>query len=184
MCISRAAGTCDFPSRFMFVAAMNPCPCGYAGDPKRECRCSSRKVMEYRNRVSGPLLDRIDIQIEVPPVPCEQLADMPPGEPSSVMRARVVRAREIQYRRFEGVDGVRCNAEIPSRKLMQFCRLDAAAQTRLRSILLDLGLSARAFDRVLKVSRTIADLAGSETVSEEHVFEASTYRTLDRSYWS
>ncbi len=184
VCISRAAGTCDFPSRFMFVAAMNPCPCGYAGDPKRECRCSSRKVMEYRNRVSGPLLDRIDIQIEVPPVPCEQLADMPPGEPSSVMRARVVRAREIQRRRFEGVDGVRCNAEIPSRKLMQFCRLDAAAQTRLRSILLDLGLSARAFDRVLKVSRTIADLAGSETVSEEHVFEASTYRTLDRSYWS
>ena len=184
VCISRAAASCDFPSRFMFVAAMNPCPCGYTGDPRRECRCSSRQVMDYRNRVSGPLLDRVDLQREVPPVPCEQLADLPAGEPSAAIRARVLRARELQRLRFDCMEGVRCNAEIRSRDLADVCRLDASAQARLRSILLDLDLSARAYDRVLRVSRTIADLAGEEGVAEEHVLEASAYRTLDRRYWS
>ena len=180
--ISRAAATCDFPSRFMLVAAMNPCPCGYADDPHRECRCSPRKVHDYRSRVSGPLLDRIDIQIEVPPVPCGQLADLPPGEPSASIRHRVLQARERQRRRFAGLDNVRCNAEMPSRCLGSLCRLDASAQARLRATLLELDLSARAYDRVLKVARTIADLAGADAVAEEHVLEASTYRTLDRNY--
>ena len=184
VCISRAAASCDFPSRFMLVAAMNPCPCGYAGDPRRECRCSPRRVLEYRNRISGPLLDRIDLQIEVPPVPCGQLADLPPGEPSAAIRARVLHARQRHKLRFEDTPGVRCNAEIPSRYLGGFCRLNAAAQARMRSTLLDLDLSARAYDRVLKVARTIADLADSDNVTEEHVLEASTYRALDRSYWS
>ena len=184
VCIARAAASCDFPSRFMFVAAMNPCPCGYAGDPRRECRCSPRRVIEYRNRVSGPLLDRIDIQIEVPPVPCDQLSDLPHGEPSAAIRARVVRAREMQRHRFEGMEGIRCNAEMRSRDLGDLCRLDKAAQVRLRSTLVELDMSARAYDRVLKVARTIADLAGSENVADEHVMEATTYRTLDRSYWS
>ncbi len=182
--IARAAAVCDFPSRFMLVAAMNPCPCGFAGDPKHECRCSPRRVREYRNRISGPLLDRIDLQIEVPPVPCGQLADLPSGEPSSAIRARVLRARERQRQRFESMPGVRCNAEIPSRDLGRLFRLDAKAEARLRATLLELDLSARAYDRVLKVARTIADLAGAYAVAEEHVLEASTYRTLDRSYWA
>ena len=181
--IARAAASCCFPSRFMLVAAMNPCPCGYAGDPRHECRCSPRKVQDYRNRISGPLLDRIDLQIEVPPVPCGQLADLPPGEPSSSIRARVLLAHERQRRRFAGMDGVRCNAEMPSRALAGLCRLDTSAQARLRATLLELDLSARAYDRVLKVARTIADLAGMDAVTEEHVLEASTYRTLDRSCW-
>ncbi len=182
--IARATAACDFPSRFMLVAAMNPCPCGYADDPRHECRCSSRRIHDYRNRVSGPLLDRIDLQIEVPPVPCDQLADLPPGEPSATIRARILKAREIQRRRFEGCDGVHCNADMPSRDLGRFCMLDAAAQTRLRALLVELDLSARAYDRVLKVSRTIADLEGATAVAEEHILEASNYRALDRSYWS
>ena len=182
--IARAAAACDFPSRFMLVAAMNPCPCGYFGDPRHECRCSSRKVHDYRNRVSGPLLDRIDIQVEVQPVPTNQLNALPQGESSAVIRARVMAAREIQRRRFEGMEGVHCNAEIRSRDLARFCRLNAAALARLQAAMVDLDLSARAYDRVLKLARTIADLRGSEEVGDEDVFEASTYRSLDRSYWS
>ena len=182
--IARAAAACDFPSRFMLVAAMNPCPCGYAGDERHECRCSSRQVRDYRNRVSGPLLDRIDLQIEVPPVPCRQLADLPSGESSAAIRARVLNAREMQRRRFAEMPGVHCNADIRARDLCRLCRLDSAAQERLRAALVELDLSARAYDRVLKVARTIADLAGAEAVTEEHVFEASQYRALDRSYWT
>ena len=182
--IARAAAACDFPSRFMLVAAMNPCPCGYAGDKRHECRCSSRQVHDYRNRVSGPLLDRIDLQIEVPSVPCGQMTDLPPGETSAAIRARVLRAREIQRRRFADMPGVHCNADIRARDLGRICRLDASAQAGLRAALVELDLSARAYDRVLKVARTIADLAGEEAVTEEHVFEASQYRALDRSYWT
>lgn len=181
--ISRAAAVCDFPSRFMLVAAMNPCPCGYADDPHHECRCSHRLMTSYRSRLSGPLLDRIDIQLSIPPVPVDELVDAPPGEPSASIRARVVAAREIQRRRFAGTPGVLCNADMPVRDLARHCRLDRAAQDRLRSLIAALDLSARAYDRVLKVARTIADLAGSETVCDEHVFEASTLRELDRSYW-
>ncbi len=182
--IARAAAACDFPSRFMLVAAMNPCPCGYADDPKHLCRCSQRQIAAYRSKISGPLLDRIDIQIGLPPVACHELMDLPPGEPSKVIRARVIAARERQHARFAGIPGTYCNADMRSRDLARFCRLDAAAQDKMRFILQALDLSARAYDRVLKVARTIADLAGSDEVTDDHVAEACTYRELDRNYWN
>ena len=140
--------------------------------------------MAYRNRISGPLLDRIDIQIEVSAVSCDELADLPRGESSAAMRARVVAAREIQARRFAGLPGVTCNAEIRSRDLPRYCPLDAEAQRFMKGKLKELDLSARAYDRVLKVSRTIADLAGREEITWEDVSEASNYRALDRSFWN
>ena len=182
--IARAAAACDFPSRFMLVAAMNPCPCGYADDPKHLCRCSQRQIAAYRSKISGPLLDRIDIQIGLPPVSCRELMDLPPGEPSKTIRARVIAARQRQRARFANVPGTFCNADMRSRDLARFCRLDAAAQDRMRLLLQALDLSARAYDRVLKVARTIADLAGSDQVTNEHVAEACTYRELDRNYWN
>ena len=181
--ISRVSAACDFPSRFMLVAAMNPCPCGYADDPKHACRCTQRQIAAYRAKISGPLLDRIDIQIALPPVPFRDIVDLPAGESSASIRARVVVAREIQKRRFAGMPGVHCNADIRSRDLPRFCRLDLRAQEEMRLMLAQLDLSARAYDRVLKVARTIADLDGSENVTAEHVAEASTFRELDRSYW-
>jgi len=182
--IARAAAACDFPSRFMLVAAMNPCPCGYADDPKHLCRCSQRQIAVYRNKISGPLLDRIDIQIGLPPVSCHDLMDLPPGEPSKAIRARVIAARQRQRARFADTPGVYCNADMRSRDLARFCKLDADAQRKMRLLLQGMDLSARAYDRVLKVARTIADLAGAEQVTEDHVAEACTYRELDRSYWS
>ena len=182
--VSRVAACCDFPSRFTLVAAMNPCPCGYFGDPRRPCRCSQARIMAYRNRISGPLLDRIDIQMEVSPVSCDDLADLPRGETSAVIRSRVVAARMIQSRRFVDVPGVTCNAEMRSRDLPRFCRLDAEAHQFMKGRLKELDLSARAYDRVLKVARTIADLAGREEVTWEDVSEASGYRALDRSFWT
>ena len=181
--IARAAAACDFPSRFMLVAAMNPCPCGYADDPRHECRCSQRQIASYRGKISGPLLDRIDIQLVLPPVSTADLIEGPPGESSAAIRERVVKARAIQRRRYAGLTGIHCNAEIPSRDLAQFCKLDVAGQKRMRMLLTTLDLSARAYNRVLKVARTIADLAGSEEVADEHVYEASNLRELDRSYW-
>ena len=182
--ISRVSGTCDYPSRFMLVAAMNPCPCGYWGDPHRECRCSRVKRMEYRNRVSGPLLDRIDIQIEVAPVSYEELAELPTGEPSAAIRQRVMRAREIQNRRFADDPDVFCNAEMRSRDIARYCRLDRSAQEMLRARLGQLDLSARAYDRVLKVARTIADLEGRDAVNDTDVNRAAGWRALDRNYWT
>lgn len=182
--IARAAAACDFPSRFMLVAAMNPCPCGYADDPTHVCRCSQRQIAAYRGKISGPLLDRIDLQISLPPVPFRELIDAPRGESSSVIRARVVRARERQAVRFAKCPGMHCNADMRARDIAEFCRLDTAAQERMRGLLLQLDLSARAYDRVLKVARTVADLADSETVTEAHVLEASTWRELDRNYWN
>ena len=176
--IARAAAACDFPSRFMLVAAMNPCPCGYADDPKQ------RQIAAYRSKISGPLLDRIDIQIGLPPVSCRELMDLPPGEPSTAIRARVIAARQRQRARFAGVPGTYCNADMRSRDLARFCQLDTAAQDRMRFLLQALDLSARAYDRVLKVARTIADLAGSDQVTNDHVAEACTYRELDRNYWN
>lgn len=181
--VSRVAGTCDFPSRFTLAAAMNPCPCGYFGDPRRPCRCSQSKIMTYRNRISGPLLDRIDIQIEVAAVSCDELADLPHGESSAAIRARVCAARELQSRRFADCPGVTCNAEIHSRDLPRFCQMDEEARKFMKGRLKELDLSARAYDRVLKVSRTIADLAGREVITWEDVSEASGYRALDRSFW-
>ena len=182
--IARAAAACDFPSRFMLVAAMNPCPCGYADDPKHLCRCSQRQIAVYRGKISGPLLDRIDIQIGLPPVAYHELIDLPPGEPSASIRARVIAARQRQRARFAEIPGVFCNADMRSRDLARFCKLDPEAQNRMRILLQSLDLSARAYDRVLKVARTIADLAGSDNVTDNHVAEASAYRELDRNYWN
>lgn len=182
--IARAAAVCSFPSKFMLVAAMNPCPCGFADDPRRRCRCAPAQVLKYRARVSGPLLDRIDIQVQIPPVRPEELTRLPAGESSADIRARVMAAREIQRRRFAGLPGVTCNANMRARDLRDFCRLDESAERRLRSVLEDLELSARAYDRVLKVARTVADLAGREAVTDEDVWEAARYRSLDQNYWS
>ena len=181
--ISRVAASCDFPSRFMLVAAMNPCPCGYANDAVHQCRCSHRMVHNYRARISGPLLDRIDIQLDVQPVKVEELQGLKGGESSAEIRKRVMAARRIQQNRFAGIPGVHCNAEMRAKDILEFCKLDEAASRRMKSIITELDLSARAYERVLKVARTIADLAGEEGVSEMHVFEASSYRSLDRSYW-
>ena len=182
--ISRAAAACDFPSRFMLVAAMNPCPCGYRDDPTHACRCSQRQVAAYRGKISGPLLDRIDIQLALQPVPFRELVDAPRGEPSAAIRARVVAARQRQAARFADLPGVHCNAEMRSRDLARFCCLDAEAQRRMRALLLELDLSARAYDRVLKVARTVADLAGSDAVTADHVQQACAWRELDRAYWN
>ena len=181
--ISRVAATCDYPSRFMLVAAMNPCPCGYFGDEHRKCRCSRTKRLEYRNRVSGPLLDRIDIQIEVTPVSYEELAELPAGEPSAAIRERVIRARAVQQTRFADDPEVFCNAEMRPRDIARHCRLDRKAQQMLRDRLEQLDLSARAYDRVLKVARTIADLAGHDAVTDDDVNTAAGWRALDRNYW-
>ena len=181
--ISRVAATCDYPSRFMLVAAMNPCPCGYFGDERHKCRCSRTKRLEYRNRVSGPLLDRIDIQIEVTPVSYEELAELPAGEPSAAIRERVIRARAVQQARFADDPEVFCNAEMRPRDIARHCRLDRKAQQMLKDRLEQLDLSARAYDRVLKVARTIADLAGHDAVTDDDVNMAAGWRALDRNYW-
>jgi len=178
--ISRAAGTLTFPSRFMLVAAMNPCPCGYYGDPKRECRCSPPKIEKYRQRISGPLLDRIDLHVEVPTVEYRDLASTEVGESSAVVRERVVAARERQIERFANIDGLTCNASMPSKVMRAFCEIDATASGYLEHAMTELNFSARAHDRILKVARTLADLAGCERIEAAHVLEAIQYRTLDR----
>ncbi len=180
--ISRAAGTMTFPAQFMLVAAMNPCKCGYFGDPKRECRCSPREVENYRQRISGPLLDRIDIHVEAPAVEYRDLSSEVKAEPSSAIRERVEAARAVQVRRF-GNGRTRSNARMSPSAMKTHCRLDAEGQELLRMAMTELQLSARAYDRILKVSRTIADLAAAESIAAEHVGEAIQYRTLDRNLW-
>ena len=180
--ISRAAASLTFPCRFMLVAAMNPCPCGYYGDPKRECRCSPQHIQRYRSKISGPLLDRMDIQIEVPAVSYQDLTSLGKGEPSSVIRDRVVQARHIQHNRFKSLKSVTCNAQMRSREIQKFCRLSDGPQALLKMAISELNFSARAYDRILKVARTVADLAASEEIVEEHVSEAIQYRSLDRQW--
>ncbi len=186
--VSRAAAACDYPSRFMLVAAMNPCPCGYYNDPTRECRCSQSQILKYQRRVSGPLLDRIDIQIGVSAVPVKDLDSFSRGESSAVIRERVLRAREIQRSRYRGMKGVHSNADAKSRDLKDICRLSAEGAGEIRRTIDSLSLSARAYDRILRVSRTIADLAGEESVGREAVLEAASYRQLDadggESFWA
>ncbi len=186
--VSRAAAACDYPSRFMLVAAMNPCPCGYYNDPTRECRCSQSQILKYQRRVSGPLLDRIDIQIGVSAVPVKELDSCSRGESSAVIRERVLRAREIQRIRYRGMGGVHSNADAKSRDLKDICRLSAEGAGEIRRTIDSLSLSARAYDRILRVSRTIADLAGEESVGREAVLEAASYRQLDsdggESFWA
>ena len=168
----RAGVSVVYPCRFMLVAAMNPCPCGFLSDPLKVCRCSPRQIERYRGKISGPLLDRIDLQLEVPPVPFETLREMAPGECSAVIRARVVAARQRQRLRFERVQGVFCNAQMPSRLMASVCRMEPEAEGLLRAAMHDLHLSARAYDRILKVARTVADLAEAEWIGSVHVAEA------------
>ena len=176
--ISRASGTMTFPASFMLVAAMNPCPCGFYGDPKRECRCSPSMITKYRNKISGPLLDRIDIHVEVPAVKYKEMAGDSTGEPSEKIRARVEYARVVQRERFG-----HCNARIAPKEIKEHCRLDDECQQLLKMAMTELNLSARAYDRILKVSRTIADLDRSELIQSQHISEAIQYRSLDRQLW-
>lgn len=180
--ISRASGTMTFPSDFMLVAAMNPCPCGHFGNPKRECRCSPSQVERYRAKISGPLLDRIDIHVEAPAVEYRDLTDASPGEPSAAIRARILEARERQKRRFKKSRN-KVNGRMNHRAIKEFCGLDAESSSLLERAMNSLNFSARAYDRILKVSRTIADLEGAERIGHEHLGEAIGYRTLDRTLW-
>jgi len=181
--ISRAAASLTFPCQFILVGAMNPCPCGYYGAPKRECRCTPLQIRNYRNKISGPLLDRIDIHIEVPAVSYRELSGLGAGEPSAKIRDRVMGARNIQKKRFKGLRKVHCNATMRSKDTTKYCALNAEAQSLLKMAISELNFSARAYDRILKVARTIADLAGREQIESEHISEAIQYRTLDRQFW-
>lgn len=181
--ISRAKYSATLPCSFMLVASMNPCPCGYYNHPTHRCACNPGQIQRYMNRISGPLLDRIDIQVEVTPVPLEDLAAAPAGEPSSAIRERVIRARDVQTARFADEPAVHCNAQMTARQLERYARPDADAARRLAYAMKTLDLSARAYERILKVARTIADLAGAEQVGADHVGEAVSYRNLDRNSW-
>ena len=181
--ISRAKTSVQFPANFMLVAAMNPCPCGYYNHPDRECVCKPGEVQKYLNKISGPLMDRIDLHVEVLPVPYDELSDMRRGEPSAEIRKRVVKARKIQEERYKDYPGIHSNAQMTSKLLQQYCVLDQRSQDALRHAMRRLGLSARAYDRILKVSRTIADLDGIERIQHDHLAEAINYRSLDRDNW-
>jgi magnesium chelatase family protein len=178
--ISRAAMSLTFPASFMLVAAMNPCNCGFHGDPTRECKCTPPQIQRYVSKISGPLLDRIDIHVDVPAVKVSELSAHEDGESSADIRVRVVRARAVQQR---GVVGGRIYANAKMRLIRRHCRLEPSSQQLLERAMLKYGLSARAYDRILKVSRTIADLAGAEQINDQHISEAVQYRTLDRNYW-
>lgn len=181
--ISRAATTLTYPARFMLVAAMNPCPCGYCGDPHHECKCTPGEIQRYMSRISGPLLDRIDIHIAVPSVKFQELSSDSRGEQSHVIRDRVNAARERQLQRFRQEKTIYCNAQMESRDVRKYCKLDDKSQALLGLAIKQQGLSARAYDRILKVSRTIADLDGSERIEMGHVAEGIHYRSLDRHLW-
>ncbi len=182
--ISRAKYSIEYPAGLMLISSMNPCPCGYYNHPDKACICSPGAVQKYLNKISGPLLDRIDIQIEIVPVPFEKISDTRTAEPSSAIRARVIRAREIQAERFKDIAGVYCNAQMSTKQLTQFAEPDAAGKERLKVAMTRLNLSARAYDRILKVARTIADLDNSPTVTATHIAEAIGYRNLDRANWA
>ena len=177
--ISRAASTVSYPADFMLVAAMNPCPCGFLGDNKRECTCSSLQIQRYRAKISGPLLDRIDIHLEVPAVPYRELSGISEGESSHHILERVMRAREIQEKRFSRTK-IFHNAGMNSRHIKKFCSVDSESGMLLERAMDRFGLSARAHARILKIARTIADLEGSDELRAAHVGEAIQYRTLDR----
>jgi magnesium chelatase family protein len=181
--ISRSKMSVDFPSSFMLVCAMNPCPCGYFSDPTKECTCTPPQIQKYMAKISGPLLDRIDLHIEVPAVKYNELASKSSGENSTQIRERVMRARDVQSSRFLGRKGLFCNTDMQSKDIKEFCQIDEHGEELLKMAITKLGLSARAYDRILKVSRTIADLAGSERIRPEHLSEAIQYRSLDRNLW-
>ena len=181
--ISRALASSTFPANFMLIAALNPCPCGYRGDTRRQCHCNVPQIERYMSKISGPLLDRIDIHIEVPSVPFRELSGNTPGTSSADMRRQVVAARAIQAARFSGTR-TRYNADMPHRQTRQFCRLNQECQNLLKAAMSELGLSARAHDKVLRVARTIADLDQSENIEAVHLNEAINYRMLDRGLWT
>lgn len=180
--ISRAIGSVTFPANLMLVAAMNPCPCGFRGDPKRGCNCSPMQIERYIGRISGPLLDRIDIHVEVPNVPFRELSNKTSGTDSSQMRENVIVAREMQTRRFEGQPAM-VNGRMSPRQIRTYCKLETDAENLLKTAMEEMGLSARAHDKILRVSRTIADLERADQISAAHLSEAINYRTLDRNYW-
>jgi magnesium chelatase family protein len=182
--ISRAKSTCDYPASFMLVASMNPCPCGFHNHPEKECMCTPGMVQKYLNRISGPLLDRIDMHIEVVPVNYDKLADLGKTEKSGLVRERVVRARELQSKRFADCKGIYSNAQMTSSMQRKYCQLDEEGGRLLKTAMELRGLSARAYDRILKVARTIADLAGEVNILAEHISEAINYRNLDREGWA
>lgn len=180
--ISRAIGSMTFPANIMLIAAMNPCPCGFRGDPRRQCKCNPIQIERYLGRISGPLLDRIDIHIEVPPVPFRELSDKTPGTTSAQMKEQVLAAREIQRARFSDSPNL-LNGKMAPRQIRTHCRLEKDAEALLKTAMEDMGLSARAHDKILRISRTIADLDRSDTITAVHLSEAINYRTLDRTYW-
>jgi magnesium chelatase family protein len=182
--IARAALSLTFPARFMLAGAMNPCPCGFFGDPTRECRCTPAQIQRYVSKISGPLLDRIDIHIEVPAVRFRELRGQAPAEGSAEVRDRVIRIRQVQLDRFAGEKRTYSNAQMSPKLIRKHCQISAECEKLLETAMAKLGLSARAHDRVLKVGRTIADLDGSGSVEPKHLMEAVQYRSLDRSYWS
>ena len=181
--ISRARFAVEYPASFMLIASMNPCPCGFYNHPEKNCTCMPGSVKRYINRVSGPLLDRIDIHIEVVPVPFKELSASKSGESSDKVRERVIQARKIQDARYKQSPGTYCNAQISSKQIRTYCVLNEAGQTLLKTAMERLSLSARAYDRILKVARTIADLEGAELILSEHIAEAIQYRSLDRETW-
>lgn len=181
--ISRVQSALTFPARFMLAAAMNPCPCGYASDPTRTCTCTPVRIQRYLAKISGPLLDRIDLHIEVPALKWKEMSAPKTGESSAAIRERVLAAREIQNRRFQNEEQIFCNAQMGPKQLREYCGLDEPSHALLQAATEKLGLSARAFDRILKVARTIADLDGQNTIAPNHIAEAIGYRNLDRSIW-
>ena len=184
ICISRAKFAIEYPASFMLVASMNPCPCGYYNHPDRDCVCGPGVVQKYLSRISGPLLDRIDIHIEIIPVPFEKLSEMKESESSATVRDRVIKARQIQEVRFREIEGVYCNAQMSSKQMREFARIDKPGSELLKNAMQRLNLSARAYDRIIKVARTIADLDDSENIQYNHLAEAINYRNLDREGWA
>jgi len=182
--ISRAKVAMDFPANFMLIASMNPCPCGYYNHPEKECTCPPGAVQKYLNKISGPLLDRIDLHVEVTPVSFTELSNISKGEASATIRERVIKARAIQTERYKETPGTYANAQMSSKQLREICVINQAGEALLKKAMERLNLSARAYDRILKVSRTIADLAASENIKAEHLAEAIQYRSLDREGWA
>ena len=179
--ISRASGDVAFPSRFMLIAAMNPCPCGFHGDSKRQCRCTPHQIRQYRGRLSGPLMDRIDIQVELPAIDCAERTGMPKGESSATIRERVINAKAIQQRRFQGHRRMTCNADLNGQDVQRYCSLDSDAGDILRNARNESNTSVRDHHQTLRVARTIADLAGSSSIRTCDLAEAVRYRCLDPS---